>query len=86
LALAVPWQNRLPGRLFGVRCDRKLPVLPLCGNHHRNTFLTKKGLISPKLPPISDQAEEEDLAIDQDLAVAGVSAKHEEAMRSSPVQ
>jgi integrase/recombinase XerD len=54
--------------------------------HQIITFLTKKGIISPKLQLLSGHAEEKNLAIYRDLALADVSAEYEEAMRSFPVR
>ena len=50
------------------------------------TFLTWKGLMSPKLQLLSGHAEEKNLAIYRDLALADVSAEYEVAMQSFPVR
>jgi hypothetical protein len=55
-------------------------------NGYIRTFLTKKGLISPKLQLLSGHAEEKSLALYRDLALADVAAEYEEAMRSFPVR
>jgi hypothetical protein len=44
------------------------------------TFLTRKGIISPKLQLLSGHAEEKSLAIYRDLALADVSGEYEQAM------
>jgi hypothetical protein len=50
------------------------------------TFLTKQGIISPKLQLLSGHAEEKSLSMYRDLALADASAEYEEAMRSFPVR
>jgi hypothetical protein len=50
------------------------------------TFLTRKGIISPKLQLLSGHAEENSLAIYRDLALADVSDEYEQAMRSFPIR
>jgi hypothetical protein len=54
--------------------------------HQIVTFLTRKGVISPKLQLLSDHAEEKIPAIYRDLALADVSVEWEEAIRSFPVR
>jgi integrase/recombinase XerD len=61
-------------------------VYPHLFRHQIITFLTKKGIISPKLQLLSVHAEEKSLAIYRDLALADISAEYEEAMRSFPVR
>jgi integrase/recombinase XerD len=61
-------------------------VYPHLFRHQIITFLTKKGIISPKLQLLSGHAEEKNLAIYRDLALADVSAEYEEAMRSFPIR
>lgn len=61
-------------------------VYPHLFRHQIITFLTKKGIISPKLQLLSGHAEEKNLAIYRDLALADVSAEYEEAMGSFPVR
>ena len=50
------------------------------------TFLTWKGLMSPKLQLLSGHAAEKNLAIYRDLALVDVSAEYEVAMQSFPVR
>ena len=45
--------------------------------HQLMTFLTRQGLISPKLQLLSGHAEERNLAIYRDLALADVAAEYE---------
>jgi integrase/recombinase XerD len=59
-------------------------VYPHLFRHQIITFLTKKGLISPKLQLLSGHAEEKSLAMYRDLALADVSAEYEAAMQSFP--
>jgi integrase/recombinase XerD len=61
-------------------------VYPHLFRHQIITFLTRKGIISPKLQLLSGHAEEKNLAIYRDLALADVSAEYEQAMRSFPVR
>jgi hypothetical protein len=60
-------------------------VYPHLFRHQIITFLTKKGIISPKLQLLSGHAEEKSLAMYRDLALADVSAEYEAAMQSLPV-
>lgn len=61
-------------------------VYPHLFRHQLVTFLTRKGLISSKLQLLSGHAEERNLAIYRDLALADVSAEYEQAMQSFPVR
>jgi site-specific recombinase XerD len=61
-------------------------VYPHLFRHQIITFLTRKGIISPKLQLLSGHAEEKSLAIYRDLALADVSGEYEQAMRSFPVR
>ena len=61
-------------------------VYPHLFRHQIITFLTRKGIISPKLQLLSGHAEEKSLAIYRDLTLADVSAEYEQAMRSFPVR
>ena len=61
-------------------------VYPHLFRHQLITFLTRKGIISPKLQLLSGHAEERNLAIYRDLALADVSAEYEQAMQSFPVR
>jgi integrase/recombinase XerD len=61
-------------------------VYPHLFRHQIITFLTKKGIISPKLQLLSGHAEEKSLAMYRDLALADVSAEYEAAMQSFPVR
>lgn len=61
-------------------------VYPHLFRHQIITFLTRKGIISPKLQLLSGHTQEKSLAIYRDLALADVSAEYEEAMRAFPVR
>jgi site-specific recombinase XerD len=61
-------------------------VYPYLFRHQLITFLTRKGLMSPKLQLLSGHAEERNRAIYRELALADVSAEDEAAMQSFPVQ
>lgn len=61
-------------------------VYPHLFRHQIITFLTRKGIISPKLQLLSGHADEKNLAIYRDLALTDVSAEYEEAMQSFPVR
>ena len=61
-------------------------VYPHLFRHQIITFLTRKGIISPKLQLLSGHSEEKSLAIDRDLALADVSPEYQEAMRAFPVR
>jgi integrase/recombinase XerD len=61
-------------------------VYPHLFRHQLITFLTRKGLMSPKLQLLSGHTEEKNLAIYRELALADVSAEYEAAMQSFPVR
>jgi integrase/recombinase XerD len=60
-------------------------VYPHLFRHQIITYLTKQGIISPKLQLLSGHAEEKSLAIYRDLALADVAGEYEEAMRAFPI-
>jgi len=61
-------------------------VYPHLFRHQIITFLTRKGIISPKLQLLTGHAEGKSLAIYRDLALADVSGEYEQAMRSFPLR
>jgi len=61
-------------------------VYPHLFRHQVITYLTKKGIVSPKLQLLSGHAKEKSLAIYQDLALSDVAGAYEEAMRTFPVR
>ena len=54
--------------------------------HQLITFLTKQGIISPKLQLISGHSAERNLAIYRTLALADVADEYQQAMKVFPVQ
>jgi integrase/recombinase XerD len=61
-------------------------VYPHLFRHQIITYLTKRGIISPKLQLISGHTEEKSLAIYRDLALSDIADDYEEAMRAFPVR
>lgn len=61
-------------------------VYPHLFRHQIITYLTRKGIISPKLQLLSGHSEEKSLAIYRDLALADVAGEYEAAMRTFPVR
>jgi len=61
-------------------------VYPHLFRHQIITYLTRKGIISPKLQLLSGHSEEKSLAIYRDLALADVAEEYESAMEKFPVK
>jgi integrase/recombinase XerD len=61
-------------------------VYPHLFRHQIITFLSKAGIISPKLQLISGHADEKSLAIYRDLALSDVSDEYEQAMKRFPLK
>jgi site-specific recombinase XerD len=61
-------------------------VYPHLFRHQIITYLTRKGIISPKLPLLSGHSEEKSLGIYRDLALTDVAADYEAAMWTFPVR
>lgn len=61
-------------------------VYPHLFRHQIITYLTRKGIISPKLQLLSGHSEEKSLAIYRDLALADVAEEYETAMQMFPVR
>ena len=61
-------------------------VYPHLFRHQIITYLTRKGIISPKLQLLSGHSEEKSLAIYRDLALADVAEEYESAMEIFPVK
>jgi integrase/recombinase XerD len=61
-------------------------VYPHLFRHQLITYLTKQGIISPKLQLLSGHSEESSLAIYRDLALSDVVGEYEEAMKSFPIR
>jgi integrase/recombinase XerD len=61
-------------------------VYPHLFRHQLITYLTKQGIISPKLQLLSGHTTEQSLAIHRELALPDVGDEYEAAMRTFPVQ
>jgi integrase/recombinase XerD len=61
-------------------------VYPHLFRHQLMTYLTKRGLISPKLQLLSGHTAEHSLAVYRALALSDVSDEYEAAMRHFPVR
>jgi integrase len=61
-------------------------VYPHLFRHHLITYLTKQGIISPKLQLLSGHRTEQSLAVYRALALVDVAEKYEAAMRVFPVR
>jgi integrase/recombinase XerD len=61
-------------------------VYPHLFRHQLMTYLTKRGLISPKLQLLSGHSAEQSLAVYRTLALSDVSDEYEAAMRLFPVR
>jgi integrase/recombinase XerD len=61
-------------------------VYPHLFRHQLITYLTKQGIISPKLQLLSGHTTEQSLAIYRELALPDVADEYEAAMRTFPVQ
>jgi integrase/recombinase XerD len=71
---------------YAVQTGIEKRVYPHLFRHQIITYLTKQGIISPKLQLLSGHAEEKSLAIYRDLALSDVAGEYEEAMRAFPVR
>jgi len=84
-----PYSNRRIRQIihkYALAAGIQKRVYPHLFRHQIITFLTKKGIISPKLQLISGHTKEKSLAIYRDLALVDVSNEYEEAMKSFPVK
>jgi len=61
-------------------------VYPHLFRHQFITYLTKQGIISPKLQLLSGHATEQSLAVYRELTLADVAEEYEVAMRTFPVR
>jgi integrase/recombinase XerD len=61
-------------------------VYPHLFRHQLITFLTKQGIVSPKIQLLSGHSQEKNLAIYRDMALSDVAEEYEQAMKSFPVQ
>jgi site-specific recombinase XerD len=71
-------------RAYAVSAWIRKRVYPHLFRHQIITFLTKKGIISPKLQLLSGHSEEKSLAIYRDLALADVSPEYQEGYEGVP--
>ncbi|MDQ3753657.1 MAG: site-specific integrase [Acidobacteriota bacterium] len=71
---------------YAVEAGIEKRVYPHLCRHQIITYLTKQGIISPKLQLLSGHAEEKSLAIYRDLALSDVAGEYEKAMRAFPVK
>jgi integrase/recombinase XerD len=71
---------------YGSEAGIEKRVYPHLFRHQIITYLTRKGIISPKLQLLSGHSEEKSLAIYRDLALADVAAEYESAMRTFPIR
>jgi len=61
-------------------------VYPHLFRHQLITYLTKHGIVSPKIQLLSGHSEEKNLAIYRDLALSDVAEEYEEAMKDFPIR
>jgi len=61
-------------------------VYPHLFRHQLITYLTKQGIISPKLQLLSGHTIEQSLAVYRELALSDVAQEYELAMRTFPVR
>jgi integrase/recombinase XerD len=61
-------------------------VYPHLFRHQLLTYLTRQGMISPKLQLLSGHAAEQNLAVYRALALSDVAAEYETAMQAFPVR
>lgn len=71
---------------YAVQAGIQKRVYPHLFRHQIITFLTRQGIISPKLQLLSGHADEKSLAVYRDLALSDVAGEYEEAMKSFPVR
>ena len=61
-------------------------VYPHLFRHQLITYLTRRGIISPKLQLLSGHTTEQSLAIYRALALSDVAEEYEKAMQTFPVR
>ncbi len=71
---------------YAVQANIPKRVYPHLFRHQLITFLTRQGIISPKLQLLSGHKEEKSLAVYRDLALSDVAKEYQQAMRSFPIQ
>jgi integrase/recombinase XerD len=71
---------------YAVAAGIEKRVYPHLLRHQLITFLTRHGVISPKLQLLSGHTTEQSLAVYRELALPDVAEEYEAAMRSFPVR
>ena len=71
---------------YADQVDIEKRIYPHLFRHQIITYLTRKGIISPKLQLLSGHSEEKSLAIYRDLALSDVSEEYESAMNDFPLK
>ena len=71
---------------YAVAAHLEKRVYPHLFRHQLITFLTKKGIVSPKLQLMSGHSQEKSLAVYRDLALSDVAQEYQQAMKDFPVQ
>ncbi len=71
---------------YAIQAQIPKRVYPHLFRHQLITFLTKQGIISPKIQLLSGHSEEKNLAIYRDLALKDVAEEYEQAMKSFPIK
>jgi len=61
-------------------------VYPHLFRHQLITYLTKQGIISPKLQLLSGHTTEQSLAVYRELALSDVAGEYEKAMKTFPIR
>jgi site-specific recombinase XerD len=61
-------------------------LYPHLVRHRLITYLTKQGIISPKLQLISGHTAKQSLAVYREIAPSDVSWEYEEAMKTFPIR
>ncbi len=71
---------------YALAAGIKKRVYPHLFRHQFITYLTRQGIISPKLQLLSGHSAEQSLAVYRELALSDVAEEYEEAMRAFPVR
>ena len=83
------WRTRLSKcslKHYAQKSNITKRVYPHLFRHQLITFLTKQGIITPKLQLLSGHAHENNLAIYRDLALSDVANEYEQAMKAFPIR
>jgi integrase/recombinase XerD len=71
---------------YATRAGIEKRVYPHLFRHQLITYLTKQGIISPKLQLLSGHTAEQSLAVYRELALSDVAEEYEAAMKTFPVR